>query len=103
VDNPSKYSIFFSFSSFFRYNNDIFHQHLVEILKKSISMFGFVVSRLFPKYIDQFYTEMTSKVISGEIKHRQHVYDGLANSGEAIAAVQKGLNTAKAVIHVADE
>ena len=70
---------------------------------KSISMHGFVVSRLMPKYIDQFYTEMTAKVVSGEIQHRQHVYDGLANSGEAIAAVQKGLNNAKAVVHVADE
>ena len=67
-----------------------------------MSMHGFVVARLMPKYEAQFYTEMTSKVVSGEIQHRQQVYDGLANSGEAIAAVQKGLNNAKAVVHVAD-
>ena len=67
-------------------------------------MHGFVVSLLMPKYSAQFYTKMTAKVVSGEIQHRQHVYDGLvANSGEAIAAVQKGLNSAKAVVHVADE
>jgi NADPH-dependent curcumin reductase CurA len=66
-------------------------------------MHGFVVTRLVPKYGAQFYTEMTAKVVSGEIKHQQQVYDGLANSGEAVAAVQKGLNSAKAVVHVADE
>ena len=70
---------------------------------KSISMYGFIVDTLLPKYSAQFYAEMTSKVVSGEIQHRQHVYDGLANSGEAIVAVQKGFNTAKAVVHVADE
>jgi NADPH-dependent curcumin reductase CurA len=66
-------------------------------------MHGFVVSPLIPKYSAQFYAEMTTKVVTGKIQYRQHVYDGLANSGEAIAAVQKGLNTAKAVVHVADE
>jgi NADPH-dependent curcumin reductase CurA len=66
-------------------------------------MYGFIVGRLMPKYGAQFYNQMTSKVVSGEIQHREHVYDGLANSGEAILAVQKGLNSAKAVVHVADE
>jgi NADPH-dependent curcumin reductase CurA len=65
-------------------------------------MYGFTVNRLMPKYNAQFYTEMTPKVVSGEIQHRQHVYD-LANGGEAIVAVLKGLNKAKAVVHVADE
>ena len=46
---------------------------------------------------------MTAKVVSGEIQHRQQVYDGLADSGETIVTVLKGLNSAKAVIHVADE
>ena len=63
-------------------------------------MHGFVVGRLIPKYNTQFYTDMAAKVVSGEIQHRQHVYDGLANGGEA---VQKGMNTVKAVVHVADD
>jgi NADPH-dependent curcumin reductase CurA len=66
-------------------------------------MQGFTVTRLHPKFVDQFYAEMTSKVVSGEVQHREHVYDGLVNAGEAILAVQKGHNTAKAVVHVADE
>jgi len=66
-------------------------------------MCGFVFIYLIPKYGDQFYKEMTAKVVSGEIKHRQQVYDGLANSDEAIVAILKGLNSAKVVVHVADE
>jgi NADPH-dependent curcumin reductase CurA len=74
----------------------------MNIIRKSISMYGFMVGSLMPKYSAQFYTEMTPKVVSGEIKHRQHAYD-LANGGEAVVAVLKGLNKAKAVIHVADK
>ena len=66
-------------------------------------MHGFVFIYLIPKYGAQFYTEMTAKVVSGEIQHHQQVYDGLANSCEAIVALLKGLNRAKVVIHVADE
>ena len=66
-------------------------------------MQGFFVGSLMPKYSDQFRKEMTSKVASGEIQHREHVYDGLASGGEALVAVLKGLNSAKAVVHVADE
>jgi len=78
-------------------------KNLMEVIRRSITMYGFAVFRAMRKYDAQFYAEMTTKVVSGEIQHRQHVYEGLANSGEAIAAVQKGLNTAKAVVHVADE
>lgn len=56
-----------------------------------------------PKHGAQFYAEIPTKVASGEIKHREHVYDGLAKGGEALLAVQKGLNNGKAVIHVSDE
>ena len=70
---------------------------------KPITLHGFVVFFLEPKYRDQFYAEMTPKVASGEIKYREHVYNGLVDTGEAILAVQKGLNTAKAVIHIADD
>ena len=72
-------------------------------MRRSISMQGFTIVGLHAKFVDQFYAEMPSKVASGEVRHREHVYDGLVNGGEAILAVQKGHNTAKAVIHVADE
>jgi NADPH-dependent curcumin reductase CurA len=78
-------------------------QNLMEVFSRSITISGFIVYRLFSKFLAQFSAEMPARVASGEIKYREHVYDGLANSGEAILAVQKGQNTAKAVIHVADE
>jgi len=78
-------------------------KNIFEVIRKSIAMYGFTESGLHPKFVDQFYAEMPAKVASGELQHREHVYDGLVNGGEAILAVQKGHNTAKAVIHVADE
>ena len=75
----------------------------MQIIGKSITMQGFVVYNLQTKYGAQFYSDLTPKVASGVIKHREHVYHGLSNAGEAILAVQKGSNKAKAVIHVADE
>ena len=73
------------------------------VVPKAINLQGFGVVSLEPKYRDQFYAEMTPKVASGEIRYREHVYNGLVDAGEVILAVQKGLNTAKALIHVADD
>jgi len=78
-------------------------KNLVQIIAKLITMQGVIVTRLEPKFRDQFYAEMSPKVASGEIQHREHVYDGLVDAGEGILAVQKGFNTGKAVIHIADE
>lgn len=78
-------------------------QNLALIVTKAITLQGFLVFFLESKYRDQFYAEVTPKVASGEIKYREHVYNGLVDAGEAVLAVQKGLNTAKAVIHVADD
>jgi NADPH-dependent curcumin reductase CurA len=77
-------------------------QNLMEVIRRSISMQGFVVTKLYPKFATSFFAEMPLKVLSGEIQYREHVYD-LAHTGEAILAVLKGHNTAKVVIHVADE
>ena len=74
----------------------------MQVIRRSISMQGFVVSNLYPKFATSFFAEMPVKVVSGEIQYREHVYD-LAHTGEAILAVLKGHNTAKVVIHVADE
>ena len=73
------------------------------VFAKSITLYGFTVLRLLPKYQDQFYKEIPSLVVSGKINHREHVWEGLDKVGEAILAVQKGENKAKAVVHVADD
>jgi len=78
-------------------------KNLMQIAIKSIRMQGFPVPRLEEKHNAAFFAEIPPKVASGAIKHREDVYNGLENVGEAILAVQKGTNKAKAVIHVADE
>ncbi|KAJ3544722.1 hypothetical protein NMY22_g2672 [Coprinellus aureogranulatus] len=75
----------------------------IQIVAKSISMHGFIVSRLEHKYDEKFYKEIPKLVAEGKLKYREQVYDGLQKVGDAIADVQKGLNKAKAVIKVADE
>jgi len=78
-------------------------KNLMQIASKSIRMQGFPVSRLEEKHNTAFFAEIPPKITSGAIKHREEVYKGLEKVGEAILAVQKGTNKAKAVIHVADE
>jgi NADPH-dependent curcumin reductase CurA len=101
---PVKVSIsYFSYNPFTDIISTFSHQKLIELTRKSITLYGFVFIYLIPKYGAQFYEEMTAKVVSGEIKHRQQVYDGLTDSCEALVAMLKGLNSAKVVVHVADE
>ena len=91
---PSLYNSLLIFSSF---------QNLFLIIGKSISMHGFIVTRLEEKHGAAFFAEIPPKVASGEIKYREDIYNGLESVGDVILAVQKGMNKAKAVIHVADE
>ncbi|KIJ92846.1 hypothetical protein K443DRAFT_647825 [Laccaria amethystina LaAM-08-1] len=78
-------------------------KNLINVISKSLSIHGFIVSRLEPKYDDEFYAVIPAKVASGEIQHREDVYDGLGKVGDVMLAVQQGLNKAKAVVHVADD
>ena len=66
-------------------------------------MHGFIVFRLEEKYNAAFFAEIPPKVASGGIKYKEDIYNGLESVGDAILAVQKGTNKAKAVVHVADE
>jgi hypothetical protein len=50
-----------------------------------------------------FYSEFPAKIAKGDIKQREHVYRGLEQAGQAILDVQKGDNTAKAVVILADD
>lgn len=72
------------------------------MFKASISMNGFIVFDLAPKWEDKFNNVIPPKVASGDIKYREDIYRGLERVGEVILAVQKGVNKAKAVVHVAD-
>ncbi|KAG5644331.1 putative secondary metabolism biosynthetic enzyme [Asterophora parasitica] len=73
------------------------------VFSKSLSMNGFIVMNLFPKFHNEFYATIPAKVASGEIKYTEEVTSGLDKVGEVILSVQKGLNKAKAVIKVAND
>ncbi|KAF9553410.1 NAD(P)-binding protein [Agrocybe pediades] len=78
-------------------------KNLGQIIPKSITINGFAVNRLEDKHGEDFGREMPPLVASGEIKHKEHVWNGLENVGDALLAVLKGTNKAKAIIHVADD
>ncbi|KAJ7207356.1 hypothetical protein C8J57DRAFT_1613372 [Mycena rebaudengoi] len=78
-------------------------KNLGQLIGKSISMHGIVVSRLQPKYDEEFYATVPAKIVTEEIKYREEVSRGLDKVGDIMLSVQKGTNKAKAVIIVANE
>ncbi|KAF8996520.1 alcohol dehydrogenase [Cyathus striatus] len=87
-----------------QYNSEgVAIKNLFHVVSKSLSIHGFVVPRLHPKYETKFYEEVPKLIADGKVKYKEHVWEGLENVGEAIYAVQKGLNKAKAVVKVGDE
>ncbi|KAF9040089.1 alcohol dehydrogenase [Panaeolus papilionaceus] len=77
-------------------------RNLMHLVAKSITMYGFIQYRLEDKWRKKFFEHVTPKVASGEIKHREQIYNGLDKEPQAIIDVQRGKNTWKAVVHVAD-
>ena len=76
---------------------------MMSIIGKSITIRGFLVGSLHEKYEELFYREIPPKVASGQIKFTEDVRHGLEGVGQAIEDVQRGRNTGKAVIVVAEE
>ena len=76
-------------------------KNAMQIVSKSLSINGFIVSRLQEKYDAAFYAEIPKLVADGKLKYKEEVFEGLQSVGDAILAVQKGTNKAKAVIRVA--
>ncbi|KAF8876980.1 alcohol dehydrogenase [Gymnopilus junonius] len=77
--------------------------NLIQIIAQSLTLHGFIVTRLEAKYEEEFYKVLPPLVESGKIKHKEEITNGLEKVGDVILAVQKGDNKAKAVIHVADD
>ncbi|KAF5377886.1 hypothetical protein D9615_006801 [Tricholomella constricta] len=77
-------------------------QNMMLVVGKSLSINGFIVTRLQPKYDAEFYATVPAKLANGELKYTEEISNGLDKVGDVILAVQKGTNKAKAVIKVAD-
>ncbi|CAE6411095.1 unnamed protein product [Rhizoctonia solani] len=73
-------------------------------LTKRLTVRGFIVGELEAQVGNPkvFYEKMVPLVANGQIKWNEHVFEGLDKAGDAILAVQKGDNTAKTVVKVAD-
>lgn len=71
-------------------------------MAKELKLYGFIVWSLLPKYKDAFYAEVPALIASCELKIKEDLTKGLESVGEAILAVQKGTNTGKSVIVVAE-
>ncbi len=78
-------------------------QNLMLIIAKAITVYGVNIWRLAPKYEEEFYRVVPPLLASGELKFSEDVTRGLEHAGEAIEAVQRGTNTGKSVILVAEE
>ncbi|KAG8715893.1 hypothetical protein FRC09_016212 [Ceratobasidium sp. 395] len=76
-----------------------------QILTKRLTVQGFIQHELETKVGKPhiFYDKMTPLAASGQLKWHFQVYEGLEKAGDAILDVQKGRNTAKAVVKLADE
>ncbi|KAJ1301169.1 hypothetical protein OPQ81_003580 [Rhizoctonia solani] len=79
-------------------------ENWVHILSKRLTIRGFIVGELEAQVgkPQVFYEKMVPLVANGQIKWNEHVFEGLDKAGDAILAVQKGDNTAKTVVKVAD-
>ncbi|KAF7341794.1 PKS-ER domain-containing protein [Mycena sanguinolenta] len=73
------------------------------IFGKCLHIHGFLLGYLRHKHLTAFSTEVMPKLISGELKYREDITRGLDKVGDVILAVQKGENTGKAIVRVADE
>ncbi|KAJ7482953.1 hypothetical protein B0H11DRAFT_2021570 [Mycena galericulata] len=73
------------------------------IIFKSLSINGFLLPFLRPKYTEVFRAEFVPEIARGEIKYTEDVRRGLETVGDLLLAVQKGTNTGKAVAVVADD
>lgn len=73
------------------------------IVGRQIKMTGFIWVSLAHKYQNKFYEEVPGLLAEGKIKYVEDVTKGLKDAGHAIVAVQRGTNTGKSVILVAED
>ncbi|KAJ3545571.1 hypothetical protein NMY22_g2384 [Coprinellus aureogranulatus] len=79
-------------------------KNLLQVITKSISMFGVNVVELTPKHIADFYETVPKLVKEGKVKHREVRFDGLGKVDEALVRTMNGtLNGTKAVVFLGDD
>lgn len=74
-----------------------------QILRKRMTLRGFIIFDDFGHLYPEFAREMGGWVDSGDIKYREEMIDGLANAPAAFVGLLKGENFGKRVIRVGPE
>ncbi|KAF8908736.1 NAD-P-binding protein [Mucidula mucida] len=85
--------------------NDPRGQHfknLWQLFARSLTINGFLVRDLMPKWQEEFYRVIPAKLASGEFKYREEITVGLEHAGEVLRKIQMGENVAKSVVVVAE-
>jgi len=77
--------------------------NLINAILKEISIHGFVVTTLSPKYLETFEREVPALIASKELTYKEDVTRGLENAEVAFDNFLKGAFMGKSVVIVADE
>lgn len=72
------------------------------VLKKSLTLRGFIQREFVPSMFDSFLSDMTEWVSSGKIRYREDITDGLLNAPEVFAGMLEGRNFGKTIVKVVD-
>jgi NADPH-dependent curcumin reductase CurA len=78
-------------------------KNMMNVVSRQIKMSGFIVSDIEQKYLEEFYRDIPKLIKDGKLKYTEDVTKGLEYAGHALEAVQRGTNTGKAVVLVADD
>ncbi|KAI8989081.1 NAD-P-binding protein [Trametes punicea] len=104
IDSAAHFARFIECGMISEYNAEPYPvKNLLKIVAQELSIRGFLVASLRPKYEAEFYATFPARVARGEIKYKEHRVHGLENAGQAIVDVQSGRNFGKCVVIVADE
>ncbi|MGO1592033.1 MAG: NADP-dependent oxidoreductase [Ancrocorticia sp.] len=72
------------------------------VLRKSLTLRGFIQNEFRPSMFDDFLTDMSGWVRSGQLKYREDITDGLENAPEVFAGMLAGANFGKTIIKVGE-
>ncbi len=72
------------------------------ILRKRITMQGFIIFDDYAPRFGEFFKQMNAWVKDGKIKHREDIVDGLDKAPEAFIGLLEGKNFGKLIVKVAD-
>ncbi|TEB24772.1 alcohol dehydrogenase [Coprinellus micaceus] len=79
-------------------------KNLLQLIAKSITIYGLNVATLIPKWAAEFFTEVPKLVAEGKVKFKEHRFEGLASFDDAFVGTMNGtINGTKAIIVVGSE